>query len=838
MYLMDLMSVTTGCARSISLDGEWQVAFCEDDPGYLLSGAIHDQILVPAAVPGTALEAVVAAGMLGDPLFGMNSLQARWVEEQFWSYRRTFEAGEAALGGRSWLCFDCIDHTADVYLNGELVGHHANAHRPARIEVTGKLRPDTNLLVVLVESGAHATNDKAVSGYGYEWTAQMTRRPLLRKPQYQSGWDWNPHLVNVGIPGGVRLEWSAGLSVEELSVQAIPTKDLTAATIRLGLSLNGSKATATVTMRLPRTGQQASADVELPAEGRTCLEIVLEDPILWWPIGHGSQHLEEVTVVVEAGDDRFETARRVGVRSVEMEQEPHPVEGSTCVLKVNGRPIFCKGGNWVPPDALYGRVTADHYRKLVQLSVEANFNMLRVWGGGTYAEPALCQACDEAGVMLWHDLLFACAKYPGDDPAFAGEVEVEVRAALRARAHHPSLVVWCGNNEIEWGDAEWGYSNRQPVAPHYYLFHRVLPRVAKDEAVSSLYWLSSPWSPGLEAPNSPIVGDQHPWGVSIMQPGGADFWLYRSYVDRFPNEGGVLGASTPATLRQFLPAGEQRVLSPSWVHHDNPLATRGARPGDRGRAYDTVILWTGREPAGMSLEEYSYTSGLLHAEGLTEYIRNYRRRMFSSASAIFWMYNDSWPVTHGWTIVDYYLRKKLAYHPVRRAFAPVCVVAWSEGDTIHVTGVNDTPADWSGVLSYGLFTLAGERPVDAACQASVPANSAVDLAQFSRGEWDRLGLDRSGVFAVLSGPSGSVDQHRLFEARFGDLKLATANIRIERAPGRVTLVSDVFQWGVCLDTDGDSAVPDNCFDLIPGVGYTLDWSDALGDPHVVRTANR
>ncbi len=422
--------------------------------------------------------------------------------------------------------------------------------------------------------------------------------------------------------------------------------------------------------------------------------------------------------------------------------------GKYCVLKVNGRPIFCKGGNWVPPDLLYSAVTKERYQELIDLALAANFNLLRIWGGGLYMGHAFCEMCDEAGILLWHDFIFACIKYPGDNVEFLEEVRREVKYVVRELAHHPSLVVWCGNNEIEAADWHWGWTKVGKADTHHAIFHREIPLIVRAEDTSTAFWLSSPWSPDLLPPNDPTVGDQHPWSVSLA-PGPADWWKYRSFVDRFPNEGGVLGASSPATLRQFLPHSECALRSVTWDHHDNYFALGSVPEDGPGRSYATVEFWTGREISEMDWEEYAFVSALLQAEGLYEYCSNYRRRMFSSAAAIFWMYNDSWPVTHGWTIVDYYRRKKLAYHPVRRAFAPVTVVIAEEGDEIVVFGVNDSPEAWTGELQYGLFCLKGGRPADETVSVALPANASTPLARIARAQWEILGLTRAGAFAQL-----------------------------------------------------------------------------------------
>jgi beta-mannosidase len=832
---------------TLSLNGTWGVTWAEGSPliapAHLMAEGLRGRKLLPARVPAPIHQVLQEAGLLADPNFGLNSLSARWVEEQFWVYRHNFTVPAEAATEHAWLIFERLEFQATVLLNGEEVGTHANAHRPARFEVTGKLRPGENLLVVKLSSGMHELSEKSATEYITAEMELLTKRHWQRKPAYQCGWDWNPRLVNVGILGDVSLEWRESPRLDQVTVFALPAPDLQSATLTVRATVEGlteAPVTGRLRARVIETGQEISAEVALPfGESRHELSVALDHPRLWWPRGHGEQNLYTVEVSLEAAGDTQTVTRRTGVRRVEIDQSPHPVEGQHFILTVNGRRIFCKGANWVSPDLLYSTVTAERYRALLELAAEAHFNLLRIWGGGIFAEPAMLELCDEMGLMLWHDLLFACAKYPGDDPAFAAEIRREVTWALHDRAHHPSLVVWCGNNEIEWGDWAWGYDNALKAHPHYAIFHHDLPKIAAAEHPSAAYWISSPYSPDYKFPNDPTVGDQHPWGVSIIsEKGYSDFWEYRAYVDRFPNEGGVPGAGTAATLRQFLPEGEQELLSPSWDHHDNSMCVHAPVPGGLGRAYGTVEFWTGRDPLGMSLDQYAFASGLLQAEGLSEYIGNYRRRMFSSASAIFWMFADSWPATHSWTIVDYYLRRRLAFHPVRRAFQPVTVVVTEESGVVTVHGVNDTPEPWRGALRYGLFALAGSLPLDETRPVELPANASTPLAEFPREQWEALGLAQAGAFALLLQEGQLHAQHRLFLERFPDLRFNAPRIGLALEGGTLTLTSPVFVWGVCLDADGDVPVPDNCFDLLPGIPYRLPWSAELGEPQVVRVGSR
>jgi beta-mannosidase len=332
-------------------------------------------------------------------------------------------------------------------------------------------------------------------------------------------------------------------------------------------------------------------------------------------------------------------------------------------------------------------------------------------------------------------------------------------------------------------------------------------------------------SPDGRHPKDPTCGDQHPWKVALETAGGTDFRLYRDHIDRFPNEGGVLGASTIPTLKAFLPENEQFIRSFSWDHHDNTFARRDAFCEKLGHAYATIALWTGRNALDMSLEEYAVLSGLLQAEGLEEYIYNYRRRMFSSASAIFWMFNDSWPTTNSWTIIDYYLRRKLAFHPVRRAFAETSAVATLQGGDVVLYGVHDGSGDWCGTLRYGIFNVRGGLVLDERAVVTLKANASTELARFAGSRWQEAGMRDCGIFAILYNEAGEeIAVHRLFEECFGNMTIPTdPEVKLTLENGRLTLLADQFVWKCCLDTDGRKDLPDNAFDLFPGIAKTIPW---------------
>ena len=827
---------------SLNLDGAWKIKACDDlhgRPEKYLGPDADETYFHDAAVPGEVHLDLMRAGVLDDLYVGTGARKARWVEEQVWVYRRRFDAPAEAVGAKAaWLVFDGLDLQADVYLNGEHVGSHDNAHVPCRIDVAGRLRAGANTLAVRLESGLFAVCDRPGTPYeSWSINHMLHKRAWLRKPQYQFGWDWNPRLINVGIWRPVRLEWSDSARLDAVTVYSELSDDH--ARGRLCCRLFAENVTredlpAAVRVRCRETGVAVETDATLPPGiSRHDLAIDVDDPKLWWPRPHGDQPLYTVEAELLAGGEVLAAAtRRTGIRSVKINQDPHPQEGRHFIVEVNGRPIFMKGGNWVPPDMIYARIDADRCRRLVELAVEANCNALRVWGGGLFADHAMLEACDRLGVMVWHDFLYACAKYPADDVDFLRNVEAEAVFAIRDLAHHPSLVLWCGNNEVDEAFHNWR-NQRASTYPHYALFHHVLPILVKREDPSRPYWPGSPYSPDHEPPSSKTSGDQHPWSVTVGEQED-NIWAYRTDVSRCANEGGVLGASGPATIRQFLPEGQREIDSDSWVFHDN-AANFYVAPGV---CYRMIQNWIGKDPRRMPLDDYLFYSALMQAEGLKEYIDNFRRRMYGSSAAVFWMYNDSWPTTHGWTIVDYYLRRKLSFHPTRRAFEAVTVIPAIEGDRVLIVGVNETPAPWRGVVRYGLAAMAGGLPIDERASAEIAPNCAAELARIPMARWREAHTTSSAAFALLlEGDGHVVAQNRIFVEKFKDLEWSAADISVSRDGHWAVFCSPTFAWGVCLDLDGEAAVPDNAFDLLPGIEYRVPCPADRPLPDVKRVGN-
>ncbi len=833
--------------RKISLNGTWKLRWYDGQRGgnvqRLLVADPELHRALPAEVPGEVHLDLLRAGLIEEPAEGLNSLASRWVEELQWFYYRTFEVPALNPGEHAYLSFSAIDLVAVIYLNGKEIGRHANAFYPCRFDVTDFLLEGENVLVVAVEAGLFAVSERPSKGYGIGMDGLLHKRHWQRQVQSSFSWDWAPRLLNVGLRGDVTLEICQSARFDQLVVLSELSNDLLSGRIRVRLfaeGINEGIQNGVLRVEIEETDQR----IEIPIEVKPGLhpyeaEIILEAPQLWWPIGYGSQPLYTIQATLTINSTTIGSARKqTAFRHVRVVQDPHPSGGRYFFIEINHKPIFMKGGNWVPADILFARLNRDRYRLLVDRAIEANFNIVRIWGGGMYESEDLYELCDEKGLLVWQEFIFACAKYPLQDEEFAADVKREAVYHIRRLAHHPSLIVWCGNNEMEVGTWDWGYE-RGVAYPDYALFHLVLPVLLDEEDGTRYYQPSSPFSPEHKHPARDDIGDQHPWSVGFTN---TDFRDYRQMISRFPNEGGFLGPTSLPTMRTCLgkmstkgsPFTSENAAPTSFAFeiHDNSFAYN-----DTYTHPDHFLLqWLGLRPMEMSLEEFVYYGGLIQGEALSEYIYNFRRRMFSSASAIFWMYNDCWPATRSWTIVDYYGRRTPSFCPVRRAFQPLCVVLAVENNMINVYGVNEGPA-CQVEIRYGLFHLRGGYPMDRRQTAALPENASTFITSFALEHWYRLGEKTHAAFAILYQDGQELSRNVFMLPFYKEIDWPDVDLQVRLEQGKAIFECSTFAWRVCLDLDGEQSYPDNFFDVLPDIPTTLDWSPDLGEPRVLFVGN-
>jgi beta-mannosidase len=544
-----------------SLGGAWQLRQTGTDEW------------LAAQVPGGVHTDLMAAGLIADPFLGDEELRVQWVAEEGWEYRRTFTV-DAAVAAEEHLelVFDGLDTLADVRLNGQLVGSADNMFRTWRWDVTGRLLAGENELTVLFHSavrrGAELNAVRALD----RPKETLAGGPYLRKAPCHFGWDWGPHLPNIGMWQDMRLEgWSVARLTDVRLSQSIEGKR---ARIEARAEIewtSGSAVPLTATVRIDHPdGRVDSVDAAIPAGQSTVdLSIEIADPELWWPNGLGAQPLYRVEVELAAGDRRLDTKTyQVGLRTLELRREPDQW-GESFTFVVNGVPVFAKGSNWIPADSFPARVTPAQLDALLGAAAATNHNMVRIWGGGYYETETFYDLCDRYGILVWQDFMFACSVYPLTDRAFLANLEVEVGEQVRRLRHRACLALWCGNNEMERGWTIWGWDrpeNTDLKVAYLQFFSETLAEwVAAGDPVTP-YWPSSPSSGRpLEAPIGGNSGDEHEW---IVWHALAPFSAYGHETYRFVSEFGFESLPAMATVAAFAPdPADWNLGSPMLDHH-------------------------------------------------------------------------------------------------------------------------------------------------------------------------------------------------------------------------------------------------------------------------------
>ena len=816
----------------ITLDGQWSLRWCASGEGEQAgwpADGVGGEDAVPSQVPGMTHLDLFAAGEIPDPLFGENARELEWMEEKDWWYSTTFELAAGAMGDRVEIVFEGLDCFGDIWLNGEHVGASRNALVPWRADITEHVRSGENLVVVRLDTGMRWAMQQDLSRYAAT-SGKSDRdkaRVFLRHSQFSFGWDWGPRLVTCGIWQPARVEIHRAMALRDVCLRSRLGPDGAAVlTALVEVDVFGDREEDMV-LDLS-LGKDAGASVRVtlaPGYNLVRHEFRMDDPILWWPNGLGEPHLYDFScrlVRRESGEEMGRSAFRYGIREIAVAQEPLPGdEGQTFTFVVNGVPVFAKGANWVPADSLLARMTPDRYESLIQEASRANFNMLRVWGGGTYELDAFWDACDRLGIMVWLDFQFACGLIPEDHAEFRAEVEREAELVVRRLRNRPSLALWCGNNENQSI-----YRGSKVEGLEFYgwhTYHETLPKACAHLDPTRCYWPSSPY--GGPRHGDWDIGDTHSWQVSLggRAPGGhCDYRQYRKDRSKFASEYGFLAPPARETLAEALPKEALRVDSPAWKFHANRFETGipvDGAPTVFVQAFERLF---NRSQADMDLDTFIALAQAWQAEAYRYSLSHFRRRKFLTSGTLFWMYDDCWVAASSWTIIDYYLRRKPSYYTVRRAFAPEMVSFAEDPDGLSIWLVNDHVHAVDGVLEYGCGRFS-ESKAEAAGRANyvVPGNRSHRLLAFPLPELTDQERGERYYWArwVRGGKLVSWQHHWL--APWGRADLPDPGLKWEVSQGAeqehlLTVSAERYAWMVAVGAPQDLDPEDNYFDLVPG----------------------
>ena len=770
----------------------------------------NDNQWFPAKVPGTVHTDLLANKLIPDPFIGANEKQLQWIENEDWQYQTTFTISKAELKHQNAILhFDGLDTFAEVYLNGTKILSADNMFRTWKVDVKRVLKVGQNKLQITFASAVKKGKEEAKK---LPYTLPGDEKVFTRKAQYHFGWDWGPRFVTAGIYKKVVLRFWDNAILSQVKTN----QDLTDKTL--------AKVVFSVDINTNKVGQyqlkinDKTEEIQLQ-KGQNTLSFSYEikNPKLWWPNGLGEAHLYPFDIHLIKDMQVIDSQKvTLGLRTIELVQEKDDI-GKSFYFKVNGQPVYMKGANVIPPDSFLPRVTDSVYQSIVKNAFDANMNMLRVWGGGVYADDAFYEACDKNGILVWQDFMFACAMYPGDE-AFLENVKQEVVDNVTRLQNHPSIALWCGNNENDEGWHNWGWQKQYKYSEadstkiwndYQKLFHDLIPKtldslLPKNE---NRYWPSSP-SIGWGRKESLLSGDAHYWGVWWgMEP----FEMYEMKVGRFMSEYGFQGLPEKKTFLAFAKSDELNFDSEAVKNHQK-----------HPTGYQTINEYMARDyQVPTNFEDFIYVSQLLQAEGMKTAIEAHRRAKPNCMGTLFWQLNDCWPVT-SWSSVDYYGRWKAFQYEAKRSFNPILVDITANEVNYEVRVINDEPIPHHITLVEEVMDFNG-NPIDGyEVEFDIEANSNEVLSATPKENYSAKNLRQMLISVTCTTATGKTSKGLYYFVKPKDLQLTKPNIQISKIDDfTYEITSDVLAKNVYLSSEEDTFFSDNYFDILPRQKVTI-----------------
>jgi beta-mannosidase len=657
---------------------------------------------IPAPVPGCVHTALLNNNLLEDPFYRDNELQQMWVGETDWLYKRQFSLIEDWLEHERLIlrCYG-LDTIATLTLNGVEIAQTDNMFRTWEIDVKPFVKAGANILEVFFAAPAtYARRMDEERGEMASWAEPMRINGggWIRKEPCNFGWDWGPKMVTSGIWREIELIAFDTARLIDVHILQDHTAQGVTLTVNLTAEQTGSAHPLQAEVEVWFAGQKLQTQYTILSEGSGLAQFHIADPHLWWPNGMGAQPLYEVKVHLKHETTFLDQlTKRIGLRTLTLERYPDQW-GEAFQFACNGVPYFAKGANWIPASPYPGSVTSETYRQLIEATRAANMNMLRVWGGGYYEDDIFYDLCDEMGITIWQDFMFACGTYPSFDDAFMANVSAEARDNVRRIRHHACLALWCGNNEIEQGlpDSP-GWQESMSWADYERLFDHLLHDIVKELDPATAYWPGSPHSPCGDRNQwiNPDCGDTHLW---FVWHGKEPFEWYRTRVDRFCSEFGFQSFPEPAVIEEFTLPEDRNITSYVMEHHQ------------RSRIGNATIIhymldWF-RLPT--SAEGVWWLSQILQGMAMKYAVEHWRRNMPRTMGTLYWQLNDMWPAP-SWSSLDWKLNWKALHYMARRFYAPLLISGLenTENHTIQVHVTSDLAETTAATVRWTITDVQG-----------------------------------------------------------------------------------------------------------------------------------
>ena len=811
------------CAAELDLSGTWTLAQA-DKPS----------VTCPVAVPGGIYTALYDAKLIPDPYFAQNEKLTQWPGRTDWLFSRTFALPDGFAAAKAvTLRLEDVDCFATVKVNGHEVGRTSNRFQRYDFDMKPFLKQGENRIEALFESTerlSYAESNKYDRAYNIA-NATVKQINLVRTVQCHGGWDWGITQMEMGFMGMIKLIASDVARIDYVYTSQDFAKDWSSASVTVTVEAT-SPAGVETTLDVALGDVSKSEKVTLsPGANKLSLALEVKNPKLWWPVGYGDQPLYPLSVTL--GDAKAE--KRIGLRKAEVyneeDAEPDPTtgkKGKPMVVVINGRRIFCKGADFIPCDAFEKRQTRERYRDLLDSAVAANMNMLRVWGGGQFEHPAFYELCDEKGVLLWHDFMFSCATYPGDE-RFMAAVRKEMAHQLRNLRDYASIALWCGDNECI-GAAKWFDKDEKVRAQNIQLCvkrAKELEKLCAEYDPARCFWPSSPClGPGNygDGWRDDSSGDMHFWQVWF---GDKPFSHYFTVRPRFCSEFGFQSYPTKEEALTFVTPDQLNPTAPDFFYHQ--------KSPNGNKFIMQMILRNFRFPEGV--DSVLYLSHVQQAMAIRTAVEAWRHLQPRCMGIIYWQLNNNWPVA-SWSSLDYSGKWKQLHYHMKRAYAPLAISAapkWGDRSTIEVWAVNDNDDGFDGTAALDLWMLDGTCKPFAAPAMRIEPRSAAKVGEYPLSAFagGRASPPADAFLRMrLDGKAGSVVESVSSEWMFDlfmNMNLAKTDVKTTFAEkdGKflVTLSTDkpaFFVWANVWGTRGE--FDDNSFTLYPGEPRTITFT--------------
>ena len=785
----------------------------------------------PATVPGVVHTDLLQNKIIEDPFFRLNERGLQWIDKEDWVYETCFTlAADMMRKENMELVFEGLDTYADVYLNDECILKADNMFRRWSIPVRQYIREENNILKVYFHSPVKidvpkwdalpyqypASNDQSENGGLFNKKISI----FARKAGYHYGWDWGPRLVTSGIWRPVYIRAWSDLRINDVFIEQ---KEVGAgrAVIAGHVELDADKDMdgVLVTITDEATGRvlgEWQADLKR-GTNRVTVDFVLHKPKLWWSNGLGEPFLYRFRTDIIAGGELLDSkTERVGIRSLKVVHQPDK-DGHTFYIELNGRPVFAKGANYIPSDNFLPRVTPENYKRTILDAAGVNMNMLRVWGGGIYENDVFYDLCDEHGIMIWQDFMFACSMYPAEG-ALLDNIHQEAVDNVKRLRNHACIALWCGNNECQDAWLGWGWKreierqNKEYAdkiwAQYRQQYHVTLPGVVREYAPGTFYWPSSPFA--FEGEMSGTTdGDRHYWSV---WHGKAPISDYDSEKSRFFSEYGFQSFPEFDSVKRYAPYPEDwDIRSEVMMSHQ--------RGGDHANGLiETYLLNEYKKPR--DFRAFLYMNHVLQGDAIKTAIESHRRQMPYNMGTLFWQHNDCWPVA-SWASRDYYGRWKAQHYYTRKAYDDILISPVVEGGDLKVYAVSDRLENTSGRLQLQVCQFDGTVVHHWGKSVGISGNDSrvcfsAPLAKLLEG------ANRGTVYVRVdyTDKSGRVYHNNYCLGKQKDMDYPKVDLQTEvrsiEGGYEVTVSADKFARAVCLSVaDNESVYSDNYFDVQP-----------------------